>query len=215
SKRAVVDALKQGRSFVTRLPDGVELYLAGTGVDGQRQIMGGTLYGALTDLATFDIVVRRAAGMRLTVIRDGAVAAVVAITADEQTVRYETPIGAGGFVRVEVRGEPFFGGPEAPLASRTDMEAFSNPVFLRLGPRLGTQADLAQARAGRPAAAGGPARLSPGIGRGHATAPPTSTSATVLCHCVASRKAPGGPGSSRDRDGEIGEIVDIPRLSGV
>jgi len=143
SKRAVVDALKQGRSFVTRLPDGIELYLAGTGVDGQRQIMGGTLYGALTDLATFDIVVRRAAGMRLTVIRDGAVAAVVPITADEQTVRYEAPIRAGGFVRVEVRGEPFFGGPEAPLASRTDLEAFSNPVFLRLGPPpVGTQADL-------------------------------------------------------------------------
>lgn len=166
--------------------------MAGTGVDGRRQIMGGTLYGALTDLATFDIVVRRAAGMRLTVIRDGAVAAVAAITADGQTVSYETPIGAA------------------------DLEAFFNPVFLRLGPRpFGTQADLAQARAGRPAAAGGPARLSPGIGRGHATAPPTSTSATVLCHCVASRKAPGGPGSSRDRDGEIGEIVDIPRLSGV
>lgn len=106
---------------MTRLPDGVELYLAGTGVDGQRQIMGGTLYGALTDLATFDIVVRRAAGMRLTVIRDGAVAAVVAITADEQTVSYETPIGAG------------------------DLEAFSNPVFLRLGPPpVGTQADFTQ-----------------------------------------------------------------------
>jgi len=100
----------------------------------------------------------------------------VAITADEQTVSYETPIGAGGFVRVEVRGEPFFGGPEAPLASRTDLEAFSNPVFLRLGPPpVGTQADLTAPPARRPAAAGGAAGLSPGIGRRHATAPPTST----------------------------------------
>ena len=77
------------------------------------------MYGARTDLATFDIVVRRAAGMRLTVIPEGTVAAVVAITADEQTVSYETPIGAG------------------------NLEAFSNPVFLRLGPPpVGTQADL-------------------------------------------------------------------------
>jgi hypothetical protein len=100
--------------------------------------MGGTLYGALTDLATFDIVVRRAASMRRTVIRDGAVAAVVAITADEQTVSYETPIGSGGLVRVvEVRGEPTFGGPEAPLASRTDLKAFSYPVFPPAGPTAG------------------------------------------------------------------------------
>jgi hypothetical protein len=134
SKRAVVEALKRGRSFVTRLPDGVEVYLTGTGVDGQCQIMGGTLYGAPTDTADFEILVRRAGGMRLMIIRDGAVATVVPITADEQTVVFSTPIGFGGFVRVEVRGEPFFGGQAAPLASRTDMEAFSNPVFLELGP---------------------------------------------------------------------------------
>jgi hypothetical protein len=134
SKRAVIDALKRGRSFVTRRPDGVEVYLTGTGVDGQRQIMGGTLYGAPTDRADFEILVRRAGGMRLSVIRDGAVATVVPITSDEQTVPFSTPIGAGGFVRVEVRGEPFFGGPSAPISSRTDMEAFSNPVFLEQGP---------------------------------------------------------------------------------
>lgn len=134
SKRAVIDALKRGRSFVTRLPTGVEVYLTGTGVDGQRQIMGGTLYGAPTDTADFEILVRRAGGMRLGVIRDGVVATVVPITADEQTVAFSTPIGSGGFVRVEVRGQPFFGGQAAPLASRTDMEAFSNPVFLEAGP---------------------------------------------------------------------------------
>lgn len=142
SKRAVIDALKRGRSFVTRLPDGVEVYLTGTGVDGQRQIMGGTLYGAPTDTADFEILVRRAGGMRLTVIRDGAVAMVVPITSDEQTVSFSTPIGSGGFVRAEVRGEPFFGGPGAPLSSRTDMEAFTNPVFLEQGaPPPGAQPD--------------------------------------------------------------------------
>ncbi len=154
SKRAVIDALKRGRSFVTRLADGVEVYLTGTAVDGQRQIMGGTLYGAPTDTADFEILVRRAGGMRLTVVRDGVVATVVPITPDEQTVPYSTPIGAGGFVRVEVRGEPFFGGPSAPLSSRTDMEAFSNPVFLQQGaPPAGTQPDPTQ-----PPAQAGPRR---------------------------------------------------------
>ncbi len=150
----MVDALKRGRSFVTRLPDGVEVYLTGTGVDGQRQIMGGALYGAPTDPADFEILVRRAGGMRLTVIRDGAVATVVPITSDEQTVPFSTPVGSGGFVRVEVRGEPFFGGQAAPLASRTDMEAFSNPVFLEPGPPpVGTQPDPTQ-----PPAQAGPRR---------------------------------------------------------
>jgi hypothetical protein len=161
SKRAVVDALKQGRSFVTRLPDGVEVYLAGTGVDDQRQIMGGTLYGAPTDAADFEILVRQAGGMRLSIIRDGAVAAVVPLTSDEQTVPFSTPIGAGGFVRVEVRGEPFFGGQGAPLASRTDMEAFSNPVFLEQGaPPAGPRPDRTQppAKAGPRRGGGRPAR---------------------------------------------------------
>jgi hypothetical protein len=150
SKRAVVDALKRGRSFVTRLPDGVEVYLTGTGGRRQRQIMGGTLYGAPTDTADFEILVRRAGGMRLTVIRDGAVALVVPITSDEQTVPFTTPIGAGGFVRVEVRGEPFFGGPGAPLSSRTDMEAFSNPVFLVQGPPPPARSRTPRRRRSRP-----------------------------------------------------------------
>jgi hypothetical protein len=56
----VVAALKAGRSFVTRLPDGVELYLTATGVDGQRQIMGGTVStGAPTDVVEFEVLVRR------------------------------------------------------------------------------------------------------------------------------------------------------------
>jgi hypothetical protein len=80
SKRAVVAALKAGRSFVTRLPDGVELYLTATGVDGQRQIMGGTVYGAPTDVVEFEVLVRRAGGMRLIVVRDGAPVSVVPLT---------------------------------------------------------------------------------------------------------------------------------------
>jgi len=141
SKKAVVTALKAGRSFITRLPDGVEIYLTATGVDGQRQIMGGTVHGAPSDVVDVEILVRRAGGMRLVVVRDGAPAAVVPITSDEQVVPYSTPVGAGGYVRAEVRSAPVFV-PGAPLSSRTDMEAFSNPVFLALGePPAGTQPD--------------------------------------------------------------------------
>lgn len=196
SKRAVVDALKRGRSFVTRLPDGVEVFLTGTGVDGQRQIMGGTLYGAPTDTADFEILVRRAGGMRLTVIRDGAAAAVVPITSDEQTVPFSTPIGSGGFVRVEVRGEPFFGGQAAPLSSRTDMEAFTNPVFLERGaPPAGTRPDATQPPpeagprrvGGRPAQAprGGPASASAPSEAAASTLPATGGSALLPTVAVA------------------------------
>jgi hypothetical protein len=222
SKRAVVDALKLGRSFVTRLADGVEVYLTGTGVDGQRQIMGGTLYGAPTDTADFEILVRRAGGMRLTVIRDGAVATVVSITSDEQTVSYSTPVGSGGFVRVEVRGEPFFGGPGAPISSRTDMEAFSNPVFLELGPPpAGTQPDQTQPPAqagprrggGRPAQepmggpapatgpSGPPAAGSGGSGGGSGTASTSAASPSTARRGTLAAGAAAGGGAGGRRSG--------------
>jgi len=134
--------------------------------------------------------------MRLTIVRDGTVASVVPITSDEQTVPFSTPIGMGGFVRVEVRGQPAFGGSAAPLASRTDMEALSNPLFLTLGaPPAGTTPDRTQppAKAGprrvraapvRPAGAGprtadpitskaGPASTSPSPGNRLAATGPT------------------------------------------
>lgn len=172
SKRAVLDALRRGRSFVTRLPEGVEVYLAGTAVDGQRQIMGGTLHGAPTDTADFEILVRRAGGMRLSVIRDGVVATVVPITSDEQTVPFSTPIGSGGFVRVEVRGEAVFDG----RASRTDMEAFSNPVFLETGPPpAGTRPDPT-----RPPEQAGPRRGGAGPAPAGVVAPVLAAASTAL-----------------------------------
>ena len=146
SKPAVLSALKAGRSFITRKPDGVELYLSGTLPD-QRQIPGGTLYGAPTDLAAFEVVVRRAAGMRLVVLRDGAPVSTTAISADEQTVAFSSPLGVGGFVRVEVRSAPMLF-PNAPLASTLDMEVLTNPVWLVRGdPPAGTVPDLTAAPA--------------------------------------------------------------------
>lgn len=134
SKTDIVAALRKGRSFVTRKPDGVELYLTGVASQGQHQIVGGTLYGAPTDVAEIEVLVRRAAGMRLLILRDGVPISVTPISTDPQTVTAAAPIGpAGGAVRAEVRSVPEID-PAKPRAGRTDMEAFTNPILLVNGP---------------------------------------------------------------------------------
>lgn len=133
-KHSLVAALQAGRSFVTRLPDGVDVYLTATGVDGQRTFVGGTIYGAPTDTAEVEVLVRRAGGMRLVLWADGAAVSVTELAADEEVVTASIPIGpGGGYVRAEVRSQPVFN-PGAPLSSRLDMEAFTNPIFLVNGP---------------------------------------------------------------------------------
>ncbi|MBW3557512.1 MAG: CehA/McbA family metallohydrolase, partial [Actinobacteria bacterium] len=132
SKRAIVDALKQGRSFVTRLPAGVELYLSARGPSGQAQVVGGTIYGEAADHAAVEILVRQGAGMRLIVLRDGSPISVTTLSSDEQTVPVAVPVGPGGYVRAEVRGRPELD-PQRPTAGRLDMEAFTNPIFLVRG----------------------------------------------------------------------------------
>ncbi len=142
-KQALVAALRAGRSFVTRLPDGVEAYLTATGVDGQRTFVGGTIFGAPTDTAEVEVLVRRAGGMRLVLWANGAPVSVTPLTSDEQVVSASVPIGPGGYVRAEVRSEPVFFS-DAPLASRLDMEAFTNPIFLVVGaPPVGSQPETA------------------------------------------------------------------------
>lgn len=162
SKRGVVTALQAGRSFITRRPDGVELYLSGT-LPEQRQITGGTLYGAPTDVAAFEVVVRRAGGMRLVVLRDGVPVSTTTLASDDETVPFTTPVGAGGFVRVEVRSAPSFF-PATPLASTLDMEALTNPVWLVAGePPAGTVPDRTQppAQAGPRRSGGAPPTVRP------------------------------------------------------
>jgi len=133
SKEGIVGALKEGRTFVTRSPDGAELYLSATGPGGQRQILGGTIYGGEADTATFTVVVRKGAGRLLTLLRDGTPVQATPITSDEETVVLDQPIGAGGYVRAELRDEPAFEVPNIP-ASRGPMEALTNPIFLVQGP---------------------------------------------------------------------------------
>ncbi len=133
SKDGVVGALKKGRTFVTRVPDGAELYLSATGPGGQRQIVGGTIYGGEADTATFSVVVRKGSGRLLTLLRDGTPVQATPITSDGETVTLDQPIGAGDYVRAELRDEPAFEVPNVP-ASRGPMEALSNPIFLVQGP---------------------------------------------------------------------------------
>ena len=136
SREGVVAALKAGRGFVTRRTPrqgGAEVYLAATGPEGQRQIVGGTVYGRSTDTAEFSALVRKGSGMRLVLLRDGAQVLAQPITSDEQTVTLSQPVGTGGYVRAELRGEPF-ADPENPAAGRLDMEAITNPIFLVEGP---------------------------------------------------------------------------------
>jgi len=132
SKPAIIAALKAGRCFITRAPDGVELYL-GASRPGQQTYVGGEVYGAVGDLVTVMARVRRAAGMRLAFISQGVAVRTVILDSDDQTVEVAVPIPAGGgYVRAEVRGQSR-PNPSNPAASEGDMEAISNPVFLVVG----------------------------------------------------------------------------------
>jgi hypothetical protein len=132
AKRDVVAALRAGRSFVTRRPDGVELYLTATGPGGQRQIMGGEVRGASDDVVGVELLVRRAAGMTLVLLRDGLPVLRRTLASDDETVQAQQPIGAGGYLRAEVRSAPE-AEPTNIRAGRLDMEALTNPVWLVVG----------------------------------------------------------------------------------
>ena len=155
-KRALVDALRAGRSFVTRLPDGVEAYLTATGPAGQRVIVGGSVYGEAGDVADVSVHVRRGSvdgPLRVIVWANGAPLSTTPVGGDEIVVTARVPVGpTGGYVRAEVRGLPFVD-EAAPLASRMDMEAFTNPIFLVNGAPPGGAAGSPPPGAATPPAA--------------------------------------------------------------
>ncbi len=128
SPPAIVEALRRGRGFVTRHPRGAEVYLSAEHPDGRRAGMGATLTGRAGDTVGVAAVVRRAAGRRLVLIAGGRTLSTTALDTDDQTVTAEVPIAAG-YVRAEVRGAPALD-LRRLLASRLDMEALSNPVYL-------------------------------------------------------------------------------------
>ncbi len=129
SKAGILAALRQGRSYVARSPEGPELYLTARGPGGQDEMMGGTVYGAADDQVEVSMRAVGGAGKQLVLIRDGKVVMTAAITSNDQTVSVTQMVGGGGYVRAELRGKG-----EASLlriwAYRLGMEALTNPIFL-------------------------------------------------------------------------------------
>jgi hypothetical protein len=154
STKAVIAALRSGRSFVTRRPDGVEAYLTATR-PGQAAFVGGEVYGGVGDPVDVTLRVRRGGGCTAKLITGDGVVATTALTADDQTVEATIPVpAAGGYVRAEVRGHGHTY-PGLPLASDGDMEALTNPVWLTVGdPPAGYRPATAP-----PAARSGPRRV--------------------------------------------------------
>jgi hypothetical protein len=139
----VIAALRDGRCFVTRSPDGVEVYLTAMRAD-QETYVGGSVYGEAGDPVTVRAHVRRGDGMRLTLIAQGAKVHTQHLDGDDVTAEVSVPIPKrGGYVRAEVRGRrrPQ---PGNRRASELNMEAFTNPVWLVVGdPPRGYTAECA------------------------------------------------------------------------
>jgi hypothetical protein len=126
----IVTALRAGRSFVTRRPDGVECYLTGS-LRGSRTYVGGTLLGRRGEKADVEALVRGGRGMRLVLISRGVPVSTTQLIEDEQLVRAQVPVP--GYVRAEVRGRQRPGPPGKPLALELDMECLTNPIWLQEG----------------------------------------------------------------------------------
>jgi hypothetical protein len=126
----IIAALRAGRSFVTRRPDGVECYLTAT-LGGSRTYVGGALFGRRGAPAEVEALVRGAAGMRLLLITGAGTLSTTPITEPEQVVRAQVPVP--GYVRAEVRGAIRPGPPGKPLALELDMECLTNPIWFREG----------------------------------------------------------------------------------
>lgn len=125
----ILQAVKDGRSFITHSPSGVEVYLSATAT-GQEDYVGGRMYGAHGDPVGVHVRVRRAGGMRLVLVANGATIATLPITSDDETFDYPITIpGGGGYVRAEVRSTAVIN-PTNIMSSTLDMMAFTNPIWL-------------------------------------------------------------------------------------
>ena len=132
AQQDVIGALRAGRCFVTRSPDGVEVYLTATR-PGQETYLGGSVYGDIGDAVTVRARVRSGGGMRLTLIAQGATVHTQQLDGDDVSAEICVPIPrGGGYVRAEVRGRPR-PQPGNTRASELDMEAFTNPIWLAEG----------------------------------------------------------------------------------
>lgn len=134
SRSAVLDALRAGRCFVNRAPDAGEIYLEATGVDGQDEIVGGTVRGEPGDSVEVTARVRGGAGMRFSFVVDGVPVGAQLVGEDDETVAITLPVGTGGYVRAELRSDiALFQDPSNIRSSRSDMECFTNPIHFEPG----------------------------------------------------------------------------------
>jgi hypothetical protein len=127
----IVDAVRAGRSYITRRPDGVQVYLTAAGPDGQHTYTGGRIHAGAGAGITVNVLVRRGGGMRLRVLTGDGPTKAVTLDSDEQT--FEVPVTMNRrdtFVRAEVREET----RPAGRLPRPGMEAFTNPIRLVHGP---------------------------------------------------------------------------------
>jgi predicted metal-dependent phosphoesterase TrpH len=132
SREAVIDAVRRGRSFVTRAPTGVDIYLTARTSSGQETFTGGRIYGDVDDEVTAAAHVRRGGGMQLRFITERGTVYEAQLDADDTTVESTVRIGKQhGFVRAEVRGEAR--PPGVLPVPQLDMEAFTNPIRLVVG----------------------------------------------------------------------------------
>jgi hypothetical protein len=143
SREAIVDAVRAGRSYVTRHAQGVELYLTATGAGGQHTYTGGRLYNVPGSTVTIRVVVRRGSGMRLTVITRKGPVVTIPLDSDDQSVDLTlTMPDRDTFVRAEVRGRPRT--VNSLSLMRLDMEAFTNPIRLLTGSPPGFAASASE-----------------------------------------------------------------------
>jgi hypothetical protein len=188
SKGDIVDALRQGRNFITRTIDGAAIYLSAAGPQGQHQVVGGSIYGDPSDVAHVEVAVQRGAGMTLHVLHSNigdaqpAVPQTFAITSDDQTVRLDVPIGSsGGFVRAELHGQMNVPAGN-PTGGYLDMEALTNPIHLVNGAiPAGVQPTYAPPPATSPAPPAPPSANAPVIATPNTgSAPPATETASVI-----------------------------------
>lgn len=132
ARRPLVEALRAGRSFVTRRPHGVQIFLTASGPGGQHTFTGGRIHARPGEAVTARVRVQRAGGMQLAVVTAHGRVLRAPVDGDDVTVEVPLPIGTRpDFVRVEVRRTPERSSPLRVLPG--GMEAFTNPIRLLVG----------------------------------------------------------------------------------
>ncbi|MEX1253718.1 MAG: CehA/McbA family metallohydrolase [Dehalococcoidia bacterium] len=124
SEAGVLDAVRAGHVFVSEDPTGPFLELTAT-CDGRDYLMGDAIDAPEGALVRFRLRYRGPAKKKLRLVRDGAVWQEVIAEREEQTLEFEAPLAAPGYVRAEAAG--FRGRPERGEV----VHALTNPLYLR------------------------------------------------------------------------------------